>query len=326
MILNQLTTINFYATMLIAFLFGNSSLNGQELRFFSFNDWNSADFKSWVPQEFNLARYNTLIIAEILDERNRESSETQNIYDKLSNEIFGIQGINLLDRGVTHKLLEELEFQSSGLVDAQFIQKLGQFYSSGVLLVGRIQNNDFKSEILSSKFRYDSSCGRLKFRKAILELSFSFKLIDLTTTEVIYSNVINISETEETKQTCSPPKISKIALYNKSLSQLGGRFKKLFTGHQVFFKVRFQKHRKFNDRLKQAITYMRVGDMEKGYNLLKSIANNQTNTKALSCALYNLAAFELQTSRESKAFQNAKQAYLLNSKNEASLKIVKLFN
>ncbi|NAS31997.1 hypothetical protein GTQ40_13510 [Flavobacteriaceae bacterium R38] len=316
----------FHYALIFTFLSNSLSIQAQEIRLFPPSNWNVVTFKSTVQPEFNLSQYNTIIIANLSNDRNwRSSIESRDIHDKISNEIFNIPGINVLDRNVTKKLLKELEFQSSGLVDTRFIEKLGQFYSAGVLLVGRIQNSDFQSYLVKTSTIYRSSCGNPSYRKAIYSLSFSFKLIDIRTTKLIYSNTISISGEKRTKAECSPSKISKQDLYPEVLDELGKEFKNLFTIHEVSVDVRFQKNRKFNDRLRQAVTYMKVGELENAYNILKSIMGNQTNKKALSSSLYNLAAFELHTNRQNIAYENAKRGYILNSKNKGCLEIVKLF-
>lgn len=316
--------LHFILTITLFLILKPLTTSGQELRFFAFGGWNHANFKLWVKPKFDISKFNTLIIAEILDERNRRSNMAKNVHDKLSNEVFLIPDVNLLTRDVTESLLKELEFQSTGLVDSKFVQRLGQFYSSGVLMVGRIQQRKFESQVVRNSNYIVNNC-RTKYRKARYSLSFSFKFIDIRTTALLYTNVIDVSISEKTRSECSPPKISEATLYSRCLDKLGEEFRKLLTLHQESIKVEFQVHRKFNDRLKRAITYMRVGEWEQGYAMLKAIAKDQTHTKALSCALYNLAAFELHTKREHLAFQNAKRSYLLNRRNAASLKIVNRF-
>ena len=318
------SNIIFHYILIFVFFSNSLSITAQEIRLFPPSNWNVVTFKSTAYPEFNLSQYNTIIIANLLDNRNRHSTETRDVHDKISNEIFNIPGINVLDRNVTKRLLKELEFQSSGLVDTRFIEKLGQFYSAGILLVGRIQNSDFQSFLVKTT-SYSSSCRNPTYRKAIYSLSFSFKLIDIRTTKLIYSNTINISGEKKTKAKCSPLKINKQDLYPEVLDELGKEFKNLFTIHEVSFKVRFQKNRKFNERLRQAVTYMKVGELDNGYNILKLIMSNQTNKKALSSSLYNLAAFELHTNRQNSAYENAKRGFILNSKNKGCLEIVNLF-
>ncbi|MGB5819671.1 MAG: hypothetical protein WBG90_09315 [Saonia sp.] len=261
-----------------------------------------------------------------MDDRNRISKESRIIYDKVSNEIFKIPNINILDREKTQILLNEFEFQSSGLVDERFIRKLGQFYGSGLILVGRILRNDFKSESLTSSGMFHS-CKTQRYNKGTYFLSFSFKLIDLNTTKIVYSKTVDIEEVETTERVCSSPsRINREKVYSKALESFGQSFYNLLSDHEISYKVKFQTHRKYNDQLKQAITYMKIGDGLKAYNLLRLITETQTNDKALSSALYNLAIVQLHTSDELKALENAKKGYLLNPKNDDCLDIIRLLN
>lgn len=276
-----------------------------------------------MAPKFYLTSYKRLIIAEILDENNKKTDLSRYVHDAISNAIFSMDGIHVLDREKSEVILRELEFQSSGLVNPSFMQKGGQFHSSSIILVGRITTDYFDSKTLTSSGLF-RECKTQRYRKATYTISLSFKLIDMRTTKVVFSDLLEIKEREETDRVCgSPPKISKQLLYEKALKSIGNRFHKLFVEHSLIHEIEFQRNRKFNDQLKRAVTLIKVGEFKEAHIILQTIVNQQKKPKTLSSALYNLAVFQKYNGFSEQAQYNAKRGFMVNPNNEACLDLYK---
>lgn len=296
------------------------------LQFTQSQSWNQTTFNADVMPEILISNHKTMIISEVLNDRNRIDQHTRDIYDELSNRIIEIDGLSLVDREKTKSLLKEFQFQqSSGLVSDDEIRKLGDFYGSGLIAFIRIQRDEFEDEIISSTSMIRvNGCNTTKYRKATYVLDVNVKFIDLQTAKVIYSKNLTSSFYKKSKgYDCkTPPKYDKNELYPDCVADIGQKFKKIFIKHQVGYKAIFQRHNKINDQLKNAITYFNINEFEKGYKIICAIPNATVNRKAKSSALYNLALVQFYSGHYNESLANAKEAYVLNPKNDECLTIV----
>lgn len=311
------TYLSLFLLINFQFFYGQSDL---------FNtDWNKVTITKVVYPEFNLTQYRNLIIAEILDDRSRKNNDTQILYNKIAGKIHEIPNVKLLDREKTDLILKEYKLQSSGMVEEDYTTPFGKFFSSGVIMTGRIVNSDYKKEINS----FTSLNGKKKkYRKGIQNISFSIQLIDIATTQIVYSKTIDAKYAMETKPDYStPPNINENEVYLGCVNSLVEKFKNLFVAHEVDFKIKFQKNSKFNDDLKDVAALVQVEEFNMAYEKLKAILQNKKvlkSDKALSSAYYNIAMLELYTNKYDEAKKNAKLGYLKNPKNDECLKLIKI--
>ena len=288
--------------------------------------WNQTNFIFPTKATLSDENYRTIIISEILNEKNRVTQNSRDIYDELANRISQVDDLLLVDRQKTESLLSEFEFQqSSGLVNKTYIKELGEFYSSGVLAFVRIQRAKYNDEVKSiTKWVVVNGCGTTKFREANFDLSINLKLIDLKTGSVVFSKNIEANPKKKSKgYDCkTPPKFNKDELYKESLKIIGIEFQKLFEDYETKYTIEFQKHPKINADLKKAITYFNINELQTGYETLVEISTYDLNDKARSSALYNLALVQFYLGKTSESLSNAKKAYILNPNNSDCLKII----
>ena len=234
------------------------------------------------------------------------------------NQITEIDGLSLIDRDRTSVLLKELDFQRSGNVDATEIRKIGGFLGSGLIIFGRVQTDDFSSGIEKNGGLFKKNGCQGRKRVGTYRLDVNLKIIDLETAKVLFSQTLKskISKEGQTYYCEYPPDFDAIDFYQQAKEDIGRQFKELFTLHQKEYEIDFQTHRKFNAQLKQAINLLEIDDFEGGYAMIKEIAQNTSDKKARSFALYNLARMQLYNGEYDASLKNAKEAYLLNPKND----------
>ncbi|NRD18938.1 hypothetical protein HNV08_02670 [Winogradskyella eckloniae] len=310
--------------ILLILLSNLNTLKAQDSDLFN-SDWNKVTITRKVTPEFNLVPYKNLIIAEILNDRSRQNNETSILYNKIAAEIHKIPNVTLLDREKTNLILQEYKLQSSGHVEENYTTPFGKFFSSGIIMIGRIVNSDYKREVNSFK----ALNGKTKrYRKGIQNLSISIQLIDIKTTQIVYSKTVDAKYAIETKPDYNtPPAISENEVFLGCVEKLIVKFKNLFVAHEVDFKIKFQKNSKFNDDLKDIAALVQVEEFELAHEKLKAILNNKKvvkSEKALSSAYYNLAMLELYTDKYLEAKKNAKMGYLKNPNNNECLKLIKI--
>lgn len=294
-------------------------------------DWNKATFDISIKPDFQFEGYKTILIAEVLNEKEEKSNHTNDLFDELTASIIESNQIEVVDRKKTELLLNEFKFQSNGLVDDKTMSKLGEFKGSGLLLVSRIQIDEYSDNITSSTasvitsnvLNVDDACDVVKTRNAKYKLSASIKIIELESSEVIYANTINAEVKDKSTGYCKePPGIDEIGMYQKCLKKLKGETTKLFKAYNESVSLKFQKNSKFNAELKNAITYFNIGEFDTGYEILVDICEQQTKAKIKSAALYNLALIQYYQNDFDNAKKNVKDAYVLNPNNDACLKIL----
>lgn len=293
-------------------------------------DWNKTSFEISVNAEFDISKYKTILIAEVLNSDNELDSHASDIYDELTTSILKLGNIEIIDRKKTELLLNEMKFQASGLVDEDTMIKLGEFKGSGLLMVCRIHHDEFSDNVSESAFgigtslvNVDKNCKTLNTRKARYDISFNLKMIDLESTKIIYSKTLKATSEDKTKGYCQdPPIISPIDLYEKCLTDLAIQNRKLFTTHSKSVMLKFQKSSKFNEQLKNAITYFNINEFETGYTILKEIPESQSKPKVKSAALYNLALVQFYKNDFENSLKNAKSAYILNPSNQECLNVI----
>ncbi len=305
--------MKFAVSVTLALLFSISIAVGQE--------WNETTFKVDVLPEFSISPYKRILIAEILDD-NKKNLYASNIYDELSNAILKVGKVEVVDREKVNLLLKEFEFQESGYVDESFFKEKGKFISTGLILVGRIQSLDYQEKIdKKNKLVVVNGCGHTNKRIGKYNLSFNFKLIDLERAVVVFSRTVNSSYKAGTTSCdcCTPPPLNKDEIYISCIKAFGNDIEKILGGYTKEVSITYQKNKLFNESLKQAIIYFNVNDNNLAFKQLIDISNSQTDPKAKSSALFNLAQSQYFFQNLTDARENAKKAYVLNPKNEEAL-------
>lgn len=297
----------------------NKSLGG----FFN-QTWSNITYMVDKQPVFDVSKTKNIIISEVVNNVKREDSHTVDIYDEFVTQVTQIDGLSLIDRAKTKSLLKELNFQRSGYVDEKHIRKIGKFYGSGLIIFGRIQTDNYSESIKKNKTLIGGNGCPSQRRIGVYRLDVNLKIIDLQTAKVLFSKTIKSKiERKGPKYECEyPPSLNQVEFYQLAKEDIGKQFRELFTVHQKKYEIDFQTHRKFNKALKKAITLLEIDDFEGGYNMIKQIANNTTDEKARSFALYNLAKMQLYNGEYEDSLKNAKKAYLLNPSNDACLEII----
>ncbi len=295
----------------------NNSIGGM------FNDsWSKIVYKVDRQPVFDISDVKTVIISEVVNRQNLVDAHSIDIYDELANNITNIEGLTLVDRSKTQSLLKEFNFQGSGYVDESQIKKLGKFYSSGIIVFVRIQTDNFTQSVKKDKGVFSNSSTWK--RVGTYNLDVNFKIIDLKTAAILFSkNLKSIRKgSSSSYDNPYPPDLSSTEFYQEAKEEIGIKFKELFVVHQKEYEINFQTHRKFNDDLKKAITLLEIDDFEGGFTQIKEIAKSTTDEKAKSFALYNLAKMQLFNGEYDESLKNAKEAYMLNPKNDECLEII----
>ena len=290
-----------------------------------FNDgWSKISYMVDKQPVFDVSKTKNIIISEIVNSVKSEDNHTIDIYDEFVTQVTQIDGLSLIDRDKTNSLLKELDFQRSGKVDPNQIKKLGKFYSSGLIIFGRIQTDNFSQSIKKNKTLIGGNGCPEQRRTGVYRLDVNLKIIDLQTAEIVFSRTMkSVIERKGPKYNCEyPPSLNPVEFFQYAKEDIGKQFMELFTVHQKNHEINFQTHRKFNDDLKKAITLLEIDDFESGYAMIKQIAQKSMDDKATSFALYNLAKMQLFNGEYDDSLKNAKKAYLLNPKNDECLEII----
>ena len=290
-----------------------------------FNDsWSKITYMVDKQPVFDVSKNKSIIISEIVNNVKGEDNHTIDIYDEFANKVTNIDGLKLIDRDKTRSLLKELNFQRSGNVDESQIRKLGKFYGSGLIIFGRIQTDDFTQSIDKNKTLIGGNGCPTQRRVGVYRLDVNLKIIDLQTAEILFSNTIKSKiERKGPKYNCEyPPSLNPVEFFQFAKEDIGRQFTELFTVHQKKHEINFQTHRKFNTDLKKAITLLEIDDFEGGFAQIKNIVQIVKDDKAKSFALYNLAKMQLFNGDYDDSLKNAKQAYMLNPKNDECLEII----
>tara|TARA_R110002073_G_scaffold128397_3_gene274146 strand:+ start:817 stop:1794 length:978 start_codon:yes stop_codon:yes gene_type:complete len=291
-----------------------------------FNDsWSKITYMVDKQPVFDVSKNKSIIISEIVNNINDVDNHAIDIYDEFANNITDIEGLTLVDRSKTQSLLKEFNFQHSGNVDQSQIRELGKFYGSGLIIFGRIQTDNFSQSIDTDKSLITTNgCNRTSKRVGVYSLDVNLKIIDLKTAAILFSRTIKSKiKRSGPKYDCqTPPSLDPIEFYQSAKEDIGLQFKELFTVHQKKYEINFQTHRKFNTDLKKAITLLEIDDFEGGFAQIKNIVQNINDDKAKSFALYNLAKMQLFNGEYDDSLKNAKQAYMLNPKNDECLEII----
>lgn len=291
-------------------------------------DWSKITYMVDKQPVFDVSNIKTVIISEIINSQNLVDNHCIDTYDELANNITGIEGLTLVDRAKTQSLLKEFKFQQgSGLVDEAQIRKLGKFFGSGMIIFGRIQIDEFSHSVKKSGslFTSSSGCKGSSKREGIYRLDVNFKIIDLKTASILFSKTLKskIEMSGPSYDGCQvPADLNSTEFYQKTKEEIGIQFKELFTTHQKEYKIDFQTNRKINDELKVAINFLEIDDFGGGYSRMKEIAQKASDGKAKSAALYNLAKMQLYNGENEASLKNAKEAYMLNPKNNDCLIII----
>ncbi len=280
----------------------------------------SAILKFDIRPKYELGKHKRIIIWDVANQTGDTDPHTNDITEELSNAVTRMGDIELVDRRHMDKLIKELQLHESGFVDEKTIKKFGKFLGSGLILIGRVQKDDYKDEIIQEPSIIPiQGCSTTHHRLSTYSIHFNFKLIDIETAQVLFSKTIQSNMSQKTnKYYCeTPPDLSQEVVYAQCIEDIGTQFSNLFHQHKKEYNVEFQSHSKFKQDLEKAITYLNVDEFDKAYGIFKNIASAQVLEKAKSKALYNLSLIQFYLGDYGTALETAKEGYITDSGNDA---------
>lgn len=277
-----------------------------------------------ISPEYEFDKPSRLIIWPIASETGGTNAHSEDLMGELYNRATRMEGVELVDREHLDKLIKELKLHKSGFVDEKTIKKFGKFLGSGLILIGRVQQDDYQEDVVTEPPLFpNNNCNTISHRKGTYHLHFNFKLIDIETAQVLFSKTLQSDLSQQTKKVyCeTPPGLSEKELYANCIADIGLQFHNLFYRHKREVDIAFQFHNKFKQELNKAITHLSVDEFSKAYGILKNIASAQVLEKAKSRALYNLGLVQYYLGDYDTAMMTAKEGYITDSDNDACRKL-----
>lgn len=287
-------------------------------------EWSKTTFQISKQPEYDITRYNRILIAEVIDKNNRKSPYSNDFLEEMTNVLMKIEGLEVVDRNKVELLMKEFQFQESGYVDESFFKEKGKFISTGLILTGRLQNIDYTESVeRQDKIFPTATCKYTNRRIGTYTLAFNFKLIDLERSEVVFSKTISVQNSVRTSAVdcATPANLNKESIYSACLKKFGNELFKTLSHYTEDVTIKFQKNKKFNENLKQVCISFNIKDYDDAFRILTETANIQTDNIALSSALYNLSISQSYFGQIKEAKENARKSYRADPKNKDALEL-----
>lgn len=277
--------------------------------------WNKVDVEFPVKQEFDLSQYKKIAVGDIYSPTVTTNTHGLDINEEITVRFQKIGNIEVLDRQYLKNIMEEHKLSSSGLVDESTAVSLGKFIGSGIMLIGRIQQDSYaSSEKSRTSIVVMNGCSTVNWREATYYLTVNFKIIDIQTAKVLFTKNIPVEKSAKSEEYyCQRPgDFDREAFYAECVKIFGEYFENVFKNHKETMTREFETDSKFNDELKKAIISFNVGDTEKAIEKLLMLATNPDfKDKTRARALYNLARVQMATYNYDGALKNLQLAYQL---------------
>ena len=310
----------------------------------------SVDVDVLYPAKVNLKEYSRIAIGDMIDEENPESKHPRDLEDQLTSILVSSQKFEILDRHNINKILDDHNFSLSDLSLQSSAEGLGQFLGAGVLVIGRISQDEYSENIQTN---YEDAISSLlpssllgfgltvvygsntedyysnpllwllvikdiltlkRNRKAEYRLSVNIKLIDIQTTKIVYSEVITSVKSDKKKGTLisRPPEINSSELYLSCLQDISEQFFKTVEPHEIENEFIFQTDHSL-PQVKLATNFLDVGEIEDGLKIFEEMAAQDTLTNRVRAkALHNLGIAQVVIHKYDDALVNMKKALQLN--------------
>jgi hypothetical protein len=288
-------------------------------------DWNQLDMVVRFKPEFRLKDHKTVLIPDVKDSQNRTNENCLKVFASVTNAISAIGDVKIASRDVTELIWKEVERMESGDVNKSYrVDPRSNMISSGILFVVRLMELSYNEKTDRRSTFNLNNCDHYNQRIGTSRITIQVKIVDIKTTEVLFSKNINAQKTKRSSKCscCNPAKLDESDITSSCLEELEKEIKRTFDSYNARVSIAFQKDKLFNDALKTALANFKIEEYQTGFDLLEQIAGQQTKPKSQSGALYNLALAQTYFYHFNPAYENAKKAYVLNPDNEDCLILI----
>lgn len=194
---------------------------------------NYKDAKSKKARALELGRHSFIIFA--FENSTYKKSVDDKISSYISNHLSNVNDpfLRLVDRSNFERIMKEHELAVSGMLDENTTTKIGNLFGAQTAISGKVFSYSYKKSKLNSRnaeafesfvwkgkdpqtkeeikeTRYRKVNYESKDQNCELHIGFEFKIISLETSEVLYSDIIELTDKDQVNYASSDKNIKKL--------------------------------------------------------------------------------------------------------------------
>ena len=271
------------------------------------------------PAEVNFEGHPKIAITNVepFSNSTHHKMNAKKIGDRIRVELIQTQQFDILDRQHFESLLSEQKLSLSGLMNENSTVKQGNFTGATILLQCSINKDSYNETYTKEKFYIENFIPhKYQNRYGKYSLSITFKFIDIETSELLsIFTLSHVSDITTRADWTEAPAIVSEDLYERSFEKVINKFVSKVNPTSKTLKLKFETDDDLSE-INQAITYLRIGEIEKGLRILENLRKRQNlKSKIRAIIEYDIGLTQLMLMRYDLAIESYKQAIKLNPSN-----------
>ncbi|NQS97237.1 MAG: tetratricopeptide repeat protein [candidate division Zixibacteria bacterium] len=270
------------------------------------------------PAEVNLKGYEKIAIGTI------SGTDSRDIEDALTTELFASGRFEVLDRNHLQQILREHNLNLTGAIDQTTAAELGKFIGTAVLVFGRVQTNKTDDNVTKGEPWQDKKGGwhQNYTREVNHILKVNLQIVDMQTAKILA--VRNLTAEKSAKKYAdkkTPEEIDYTPLKSACIHKIISDFMKTIAPYDIQLKATFQKDKNLPE-VESAITQLKIGEWDEALNLFRKAVDKQgLDPKIQAKAYYNLGLAQMYGGIYEESLKNLKKAMSLQPNNKMYQKV-----
>ncbi len=276
--------------------------------------------KTRSPQ-LHIKEYKQIAMGDIVGPMGRETERSLDLRDAVTSKLFNSDGYEVVDRNELTNILSKQKGGNVVIIDEKTISALSKGLKKALLITGRLQSEKVDQKLHSSP---NGSCtgGKGYYWLATDEVIVQLKITDVATGKMIFSGPVTRPIRVQTVESCEQTtKIDLAPVVTKAFDGLSEEVVKLLIPYAEQIDITFENAllsvlKNPFKTLDQVVRFFKIGDFEKGVEILKAYASdNKMKDNLKAKAHFNYAMGLFCTEQYEQAKGELKTAMSLNPNN-----------
>lgn len=242
------------------------------------------------PAEIDFRKYKRIAIGDFVNPYLNTTRHSMDFSEYITSRLLTNSHFSVIDKPEIERILVNQKSQELKTLNESTASLVGKKIGSALIVLGRIQADEFSQELVSKKVVMAvDNCNTKYWHKATGNYVVSIKVFDAATGELLIAKPIGSRVVKNSKEVyCgTPPVVDLDVVYTECINNVIDEFMSLLADHEETIKIEFESDVKFK-QLKNAVTLIQVDEKQEALEILKGYADDdllKPNSKAK--ALYN---------------------------------------
>ncbi|PSR52024.1 hypothetical protein AHMF7605_00045 [Adhaeribacter arboris] len=262
------------------------------------------------PAQLDIKAYKQIAIGDIVGPSGAKNEKSLDLTDDLTSKLFNSNTYEIVDRNALAQILSSQKNSEIKTINEGTAAALSKKLSSALLIIGRLQTETIEQKPMSQKQSIVvNGCNYEHWWEATGAVTIQLKIMDVKTGKMLFSKPVSAKTKHESKPACTPTSgFDPESIAKNLIAELATEITKIVIPYEEKVQLTFDTPvitlKNPFKKLGTAINYLKIGEHDKGLEILKAYADDTSlkeNLRPKAIFNYGLGLYASEKYTEAQA-------------------------